>query len=180
MPPPAPWLIETPRLRLRRLRPADLDDLAALYADPVVRAGYPEGTLTREQTAAEIAWHADGWPGRPELGLWATVERSSGAFIGRCGLLPWTLAGRDEVEVAYLIDPRHWRRGLGREAAAAVARHAREQLGLRRLVCQIEPGNAASIGVATAIGMHCERRGGGGGSPDGPPYLLYTSHPHGE
>jgi RimJ/RimL family protein N-acetyltransferase len=61
-----------------------------------------------------------------------------------------------------------------------VARHAREQLGLRRLVCQIEPGNAASIGVATAIGMHCERRGGGGGSPDGPPYLLYTSHPHGE
>jgi len=40
----ATFVVETARLRLRRLVPADLDALAALYADPEVRRYFPEGT----------------------------------------------------------------------------------------------------------------------------------------
>ena len=40
-------ILETERLLLRRLEPADLDALATLYADPEVRRHFPEGTRTR-------------------------------------------------------------------------------------------------------------------------------------
>jgi RimJ/RimL family protein N-acetyltransferase len=40
----AAFVVETAHLRLRPLVPADLDALAALYADPEVRRSIPEAT----------------------------------------------------------------------------------------------------------------------------------------
>jgi ribosomal-protein-alanine N-acetyltransferase len=150
-------VLETERLLLRHLVPADLDALHALYSDPEMRRFYPDGTLTRAETMSEIAWFANGHPQHPQLGLWATVERRSGDFLGRCGLLPWQIDGVDEIELAFMIDKRRWREGLASEAALAIARHAREVLGLKRLVCLIVPGNRASEGVARRLGMRFER-----------------------
>jgi ribosomal-protein-alanine N-acetyltransferase len=79
-------ILETERLVLRRLLPEDLDALYALYADPEIRRYYPEGTLTYPETQEELEWFLNGHPEYPELGLWATVHKESGRFIGRCGL----------------------------------------------------------------------------------------------
>jgi ribosomal-protein-alanine N-acetyltransferase len=163
-------ILETDRLLLRRLKPRDLDDLAALYGDAEVRRYFPEGTLTREQTREELEWFRNGHPKHPELGLWATTLRETGEFIGRCGLLPWTLEGRDEVEVAYMIARRHWGQGLATEAAQGIVRHAVDRLGLTRLICLIDEGNAASIRVAGKLGMSFERNG----KDDQGPYALYA------
>lgn len=152
-----PWLLETPRLRLRRLLPGDLGDLYRLYRDPEVRRYFPEGALSYEETEEELEYFLRGHPERPDLGLWATLDRRSGAFIGRCGLLPWVLAGKREVEVAYLIDPAYWGRGLATEAARAVAEYGFGTLGLRRLVSLIDAENRASRRVAEKIGMTFER-----------------------
>jgi len=156
-------ILQTPRLLLRRLVIADLEALYALYRDPEMRRHFPpegaspDGTLTYEETREELEWFLDGHPRRPELGLWATILKETGAFIGRCGLLPWTIDGQDEVEVAYMIDKHYWRQGLGKEAAAGIRDYAFNQLGLARLICMIDRENAASIGVATAIGMTFEK-----------------------
>src|SRR3970040_780536 len=104
-------ILETKRLILRHLEPADLDDLFALYSDPEVRRYFPEGTLTREETREELTWHLHGHPEHPEMGLWAAVHKESGRFIGRCGLLPWTIDGRFEVEVAYMLARAAWGQG---------------------------------------------------------------------
>jgi len=45
----------------------------------------------------------NGHPKFPELGLWATIHKETGDFIGRCGLLPWGLDGQNEVEVAFAL-----------------------------------------------------------------------------
>lgn len=150
-------VLETRRLLLRRLQQADLAALYALYRDPDVRKYYPDGTRTLEQTREELEWFLDGHPRHPELGLWATIEKDSGAFVGRCGLLPWTIEGRDEVELAFLIDKQRWGQGLGTEAALGIVEHARSTLALRRLVCLILPGNARSVSLATRVGMRFER-----------------------
>ncbi|HMQ29398.1 MAG TPA: GNAT family N-acetyltransferase [Chloroflexaceae bacterium] len=163
-------ILETERLALRRLLPADFDALFALYGDPEIRRYFPEGTLTREQAREELEWFLDGHPNHPELGLWATIHRPSGRFIGRCGLLPWTIDGREEVEVAYLLDKRFWGQGLATEAARAIAAYAFERLGLQRLVCLIDPRNQASIGVARRIGMALEQAR----EDEKGPYLLYA------
>ena len=154
-------ILETKRLTLRRLEMGDLDALYRLYADPQIRAHFPDGTRTFAETKEELEWFLHGYPNRPELGLWATIERSTGAFLGRCGLLLWTIDGQSEVELAYLIDKARWGEGLATEAARGIIQHSRDQLGLKRLICLIMPGNAASAAVATKVGMAFEREHNG-------------------
>lgn len=150
-------ILQTHRLLLRHLEPGDLPALHALYRDPEVRRYFPDGTRTLDETREELEWFLNGHPRHPELGLWAAVEKASGAFLGRCGLLPWTIEGRLEVELAFLIDKARWGEGLATEAALGIVEHARATLGLARLVCLVMPGNERSAAVARKVGMRFER-----------------------
>jgi len=105
-------VLETQRMTLRHLVPGDLSALFELYRDPDVRRYFPDGVRTLDETREELDWLRDGHPRHPALGLWATVERSSGAFLGRCGLLPWEIGGQHEVELAFLIDKSRWGEGF--------------------------------------------------------------------
>ena len=163
-------ILETERLLMRRLLPADLEDLYALYRDPEIRRFFPEGTLTYEETKEELEWFLNGHPDHPELGLWATIHKETDRFAGRCGLLPWTIEQRPEVEVAYLLAREYWGRGLGTEAATALVHHGIERLHLSRLICLILPGNQASLRVARNIGMSLERKL----RDEHGPFLLYS------
>lgn len=150
-------VLETDRLILRLLTHEDLDALYALYRDPEVRKYFPEGILNYEETREELDWFIDVYYARYGYGLWATIHKESGEFIGRCGLIPWTLEGRSEVEVAYMLAKEYWGQGLGTEAAQAILDYGFEQLGLDRLICLIDADNQASIGVAEKIGMRFEK-----------------------
>jgi ribosomal-protein-alanine N-acetyltransferase len=163
-------VIETERLALRHLTMDDLDALALIYRDPEVRKYFPEGTLTYEQTREELEWIIDVYYGQHGFGLWATTYKQTNEFIGRCGLLPWTIDGRSEVEVAYLLAKAYWGRGLGTEAARAILAYGFKQLHLSRLICLIDPANEASINVAVKIGMRLEREA----QIDGKPTLVYS------
>src|SRR5512140_580531 len=151
-------ILETPRIMLRQQVIEDLDDLWALYCDPEVTKYIPDAPRTREQAREELEWFLQGHPCHPELGLWATILKENGKFIGRCGLLPWTIEGQEEVEVAYAIAREYWGQGLASEIARAIEQYAFETLSLRRLICLIEPENAASQKVAEKIGMKLEKK----------------------
>jgi len=163
-------ILETKRLVLRHLLIDDLDALFALYSDPEIRQYFPEGTLTYEETMEELEWFLNGHPAHPEFGLWATIHKKTNQFIGRCGLLPWTIEQRPEVEVAYLLAKQYWRQGLGTEAAQAIVQYGFEQLHLKRLICMIHPDNLASIQVARNIGMTLEKEM----EDEKGPFLLYS------
>jgi RimJ/RimL family protein N-acetyltransferase len=163
-------ILETDRLILRHPVLDDLDSLWVLYSDPEIVRFIPDASRTYEETRKEIEWHMHGWPGRPELGLWATIHKESGAFIGRCGLLPWTIDGQAEVEVTYLIDRVYQDQGLATEAAEAILDYGFNTLGLSRLVCLIDAENVASIRVAEKIGMRFEKEG----RDEIGPFQLYT------
>jgi [ribosomal protein S5]-alanine N-acetyltransferase len=171
VPHPQTNILETERLGLRRLTMCDLDALAVIYRDPEVRRYFPEGTLEYEETKEELEWIIDVYYGQYGFGLWATTLKETNEFIGRCGLLPWTIDGRSEVEVAYLLAKPYWGRGLGTEAAQAVLDYGFEQLHLPRLICLIDPANEASIRVAEKIGMTLEKEG----DVEGEPTLLYSA-----
>lgn len=163
-------VLETPRLLMRRLELGDLDRLALLYADPDIRRYFPEGVLTREETAEELDWFRNGHPDDRRLGLWATIEKASGDFIGRCGLLVWEIEGRREIEIAYLIARTHWRKGFGAEAARGLVSHGFETLGFNRLIALVDPDNIASAKTAQRAGLHFE----GTITHDGTPCHLYA------
>jgi len=165
-------ILETKRLMLRRLIMNDLDDLFALYSDPQVRKYFPEGMLTYEETKEELEWFLNGHPTHPELGLWAAIQKETGKFIGRCGLLPWTIDGREEVDVAYMVAQEYWRQGFGSEAARGILQYGFERVHLSRLICLIDKDNDASIKVATGLGMTFEKEVDDGMGPA----QLYSIH----
>ena len=150
-------ILESKRLILRRLVSEDLDALWALYCDPEITRYIPDAPKTLEETRKELEWHKNGHPRNPDLGLWATIHKGTGRLIGRCGLLPWTIEGQEEVEVAYTIARDFWGQGLATEAAQGIVRHAFERLNITRLICVIEPENIASMKVAEKIGMTFEK-----------------------
>ena len=164
-------ILETPRLILRRQVPSDLDDLWALYCDPEITRYIPDAPRTRKEAREELEWHMNGHPRNPDLGLWATIHKESGKFIGRCGLLPWEIDRQHEVEVAYTIARAYWGQGLATEAARAILQYGFQQLSLPRLVSLIEPENNASQRVAEKIGMAFERRVDEG---EYTPFFIYS------
>lgn len=166
-------IFETNRLILRHLVMDDLNDLLALYSDPEIRRYFPEGVLNLDGTREELEWHMNGHPRYPELGLWATIHQETGKFIGRCGLLPWEIDGKLEVEIAYLLDKSFWHQGLATEAAQGILKYGFEKLNLSRLICLIDPDNIASQRVAERIGMTLERRVDGIDG-DNFPTLIYS------
>jgi RimJ/RimL family protein N-acetyltransferase len=163
-------ILETKRLLLRRFVPEDVEALFALYRDPEIRQYFPDGTRSYEETKEELEWFLNGHPKHPELGLWATLYKETNAFIGRCGLLPWTIEGHEEVEVAYLLDKAYWGRGLATEAAQGIVHYAFESLNLSRLICMIDPDNQASVKVARNIGMTLEKEM----EDEHGPFLIYA------
>jgi ribosomal-protein-alanine N-acetyltransferase len=163
-------ILETKRLLLRRLVLDDLESLFAFYSNPDVVKYIPDAPRSYQETREELEWFINGHPRFPELGLWATIHKETGNFIGRCGLLPWTIDGQNEVEVAFALSRAYWGQGLGTEAAQALVQHGFEYLQLSRLICLIDPENQASIKVATKVGMTFEKEG----RDESGPFLLYA------
>jgi len=163
-------ILETPRLLLRHQVLEDLDDLWALYQNPNITKYIPDAPRSREEAQEELEWHMHGHPKHPELGLWATIHKESGKFIGRCGLLPWTFDGKYDVEVAYTIAEEFWGQGLGTEAAQAILNYGFEKLKLSRLICIIDAEHIASQKVAEKIGMRFEKEA----RDEMGPFLMYS------
>lgn len=163
-------ILETKRLLLRHFITSDLNDLYSFYSDPEVVKYIPDAPRTYEATKEELEWFMNGHPRFPELGLWATIHKETDQFIGRCGLLPWTIDARDEVEVAFAFSKAYWGQGLATEVAQALVQYGFNHLQLSRLICLIDHDNKASIGVATKLGMVFEKEA----RDEYGPFLIYA------
>jgi ribosomal-protein-alanine N-acetyltransferase len=144
-------MIETPRLRLRRLRPSDEPDLVALDSDPEVMryVGSPAGVKSREETLERVRQRigADHGP----IGFWRVESRAGGTFYGLAALIP--MPSGDDVELAYRLLRSAWGRGIASEAGAALRDHAFGTVGLPRLVAVTYPDNRASQRVLDKLGF---------------------------
>jgi ribosomal-protein-alanine N-acetyltransferase len=141
----------TPRLILRPPVEEDLPAPAAIHADPEVMRFWPR-PYTLDESREVLAWmmkqHREHG-----YGLCATIDRETGAFIGRCGLLRQEIDGELHLEVGYMLARSHWGRGLATEAARASAGYAFRELGVGHVISLIQPANVASIRVAERNGM---------------------------
>ncbi len=167
-------ILETPRLLLRRQVIEDLEALWALYCDPEITRYIPDAPRSFQEAREELEWHRHGHPRFPQLGLWATIDKATGRFIGRCGLLPWSIDDHEEVEVAYTLAREFWGQGLATEAARAILDYGFDRLNYPRLVSLIDPDNLASRRVAEKIGMTLEKEVDGIAG-DGLPTLIYAA-----
>jgi [ribosomal protein S5]-alanine N-acetyltransferase len=144
-------ILETARLLLREMSPADLDFVAAMLAHPEVMRYYPK-CYSREEAAVWIERQMRRYA-RHGHGLWLAIEKATGEPVGQVGLLIQRVHGEEEKEVAYLIHRPFWRRGFATEAGRAVRDYAFDVRNRQRVFALIRPENVPSIAVARKLGM---------------------------
>ncbi len=145
------YLLETERLRLRELRPDDVNALHGVLGDPETMRYYPH-PFTREETTAWIDKNLERYA-EDGHGLWAMELKTSGELIGNCGPTVQRVDGDDLVEIGWHVRRDLWRRGFATEAAEACRDHAFDALGLPRVISLVRPENKGSCRVAEKIGM---------------------------
>lgn len=150
-------VIETDRLALRHLSPADD---AAFMLDLLNQPSFIQnvgdrGVRTLDEARTYISNGAVASYERHGFGLYLTVVKSTGEAAGLCGLVK--REGLDDVDIGFAFLPRFWGKGYCVEAASAVTAYARDVLGLERLVAITVPGNEPSIRVLQKIGLAFER-----------------------
>ena len=131
-------MIETPRLSIRPPAPAERAEMLALWSDPANER--VEADATPEQIRA---W-AEGVP-------WGVWESATGELVGDCSLFFDETHG--EWELAYGFRRDRWGRGYATEAARACIRHGFDELGLERIVADVDPANSASVRVLEKCGF---------------------------
>jgi len=146
----APTELQTERLRLRMLRESDLDEYAEMCADPEVMRYLGDGKpMDRGMAWRNLALMIGHWTLRG-YGLWAAVERSTNALVGRIGF--WRPEGWPDFEIGWTLRRSFWGRGYATEAARAALHFAFTDMQRSHVISLIRPDNAASIRVAERLG----------------------------
>ena len=151
--------LHTDRLTLDPWTEADVKLLGDLARTPAVMRYVGDGTTWSDARIRGVAEHVVAhWA---EHGFGWRVARHDGAPVG---LIALNRAGAgsgvdaDAYEIGWWLAPSAWGRGLAREGAAAVRDEAFARVGAPSILARIAPANAASLGVAAAIGLTHERR----------------------
>ncbi len=149
-------MIETERLILCELSPDDAEFILGLLNQPsFLRHIGDKGVRTLDQARDYILNGPVDSYRRHGFGLYLVEARDSQIPMGICGLLKREIL--DDVDVGFAFVPEFWSRGYGFESASAVMAHARDALGLERVVAVVSPGNRASIRLLEKLGLKFER-----------------------
>src|SRR5512137_2561184 len=114
-------VLETPRLRLRHIVPADLDALVELDADPQVMRyiSYGEPTPRARYEQEYLPRFLAYYTSTPRLGYWIAETRADDEFIGWFHLRPDRIdAG--EQEIGYRLRRAAWGQGYATELGRAL------------------------------------------------------------
>ena len=148
--------LKTERLSMRWLKPGDEPLLLAVWNDPAFVHNVGDRGVRTTAEASEaltngpLKLYADYGYGPYRVAL----DRDDEA-IGICGL--FKRENLDDPDIGFALLPDYCGKGLAFEAAAAVAKHAREGLGLKRMTAIVSPQNIASIGLIEKLGLQFER-----------------------
>ena len=144
-------ILETQRLLLREMKQADYPALAEILQDRVAMFAY-EHAFSDEETQTWLDRMRERYA-KDGFGLWAVVCKETGEMIGQCGLTWQNYEGERVLEIGYLFQRKHWKKGYAIEAARACKHYAFETLHVNEVFSIIRDNNVASMNVAIRNGM---------------------------
>lgn len=144
-------IIETKRLILRELEPADSGELAKVLSDEDSMRHYPHPF-----SEAEVS----GWIERNikryreyGFGLWALIRKQDERFIGDCGITLQNIDGEILPEIGFHVIGEYRANGYATEASIACREYAVNTLKYPAVYSYTRAGNSASRKVALKSGM---------------------------
>ncbi len=149
-------MIETERLILREISLDDAEFILGLLNQPSFLQHIGDKAVRTLDEARDyiVNGPVDSYR-RLGFGLYLVEARDSQTPMGICGLLKREIL--DDVDVGFAFVPEFWSRGYGFESVSEVMAHARDALGLERVVAVVSPDNRASIRLLEKLGLKFER-----------------------
>ena len=142
--------LETDRLILRELTPADFDLLVELDSDPdvtfFITGGVPEFD---ESMLRHWMNQYERWPG---YGTWGVIEKKTNDFVGWFHLRPEG-DREDEPELGYRFRRAAWGKGYATEGSRALIDKAFAELGATRVFAYALAIHPASRRVMVKSGL---------------------------
>jgi len=115
--------LETPLLRLRPMREADLHGLMQIFGDHHVMASFDRAPFDCAQMHRWLQRNLEHQE-RYGYGLFSVILKEEGLLIGNCGLEHMSVDGVQETELGYDFRSDYWNRGFATEAATAIRDYA--------------------------------------------------------
>ncbi|MBP3301008.1 MAG: GNAT family N-acetyltransferase [Clostridia bacterium] len=144
-------VLETPRLRLRRVFRADAADLFEATSDPYVTRYEPWGPYTMEETVQMV----ENIQEQLESGLcceWAVERKDDAKVLGLIHLNKIDFFHRS-AEIGYWFSRKSWGFGYATECVRALTEYAINTLRMDEIIAVCHPDNPASIRVLEKAGM---------------------------
>jgi ribosomal-protein-alanine N-acetyltransferase len=147
-------LLETARLRLRKLTVNDAPDVFLYNSDPeVVRYLLWTEHLSLAESQADIERVIKGYDKGSDL-RWGIELKSTGRVIGGCKLT--CVLEHKRAEAGYVLAREHWGQGYATETVRAILRYGFNDLGLNRIEALTFVEHAASGRVLEKCGFQLE------------------------
>jgi ribosomal-protein-alanine N-acetyltransferase len=149
-------VLDTPRLQLREIVPADAPALFAVHGDPGSMQWFGTDPLPDLAAAVRLVEVFAGWRTQANPGTrWGLQVRGQSTLIGTCGLFSWNRHWR-KCTVGYELLPQA--RGLGymEEALRAILGWGFTQMQLNRVEALVHPHNEASWRLLQRLGFQRE------------------------
>jgi RimJ/RimL family protein N-acetyltransferase len=158
-------ILDTERLALRVLRADDASFILELVNEPGwLRYIGDRGIRTIDAARDYILNGPLAMQERYGFSLYLAESKEAGTPLGMCGLIKRETL--EDVDIGFAFPAKHAGKGYALEAAAAVMDHARDALGLQRVVAITSPDNERSIRLLEKLGLRFEKRISTRGAPD--------------
>jgi RimJ/RimL family protein N-acetyltransferase len=148
--------IETERLILRELLPADADEMFEMDSDPEVHKYLGKKPVTDIAQIRDVIQFVRQQYIDNGIGRWAMVDKNTNAFLGWTGLklMKEPTEGYDTYyDLGYRLLRKYWDKGFATESAIAAARYGFKTMNLAEINGQVELGNTASQRVLEKTGL---------------------------
>ncbi len=146
----------TQRMEAHRIQEQDLNNLYLLLSNPEVGKTVMGGVHTPEKTKEVLDLLLNRWV-KFGYGSWMFHDKTKGNFIGRAGLHPSSIEGKDEIVVSYALMPEEWNKGFATEMGQALKKIAFEKLAFESIVAFTQLTNRASQRVIEKNGFTLEK-----------------------
>ncbi|MFC5408096.1 GNAT family N-acetyltransferase [Larkinella bovis] len=148
-------VLETERLVLRQLEPADQQDLFVLRSSPALMQFIPRPLAKSATDAASLIEDFRMSAIANERITWGITEKTASTVIGTIGYVR-ILKEHARAELGYLLHADHQGKGLMLEAVRAVIDYGFRVMNLHAIEAIIDPENTASGRVLERSGFRKE------------------------
>lgn len=142
-------IAETDHLILRELQVSDAADCYKLNSNPEVIKYTGDDAFKDIEEAADFLKNYNAYE-KTGYGRWAVIEKSTGLFIGFCGL---KLNEENVIDIGFRFLQEYWGKGYATESSIASMKYGFQNFDMDEIIGRADTKNLASIRVLEKLGM---------------------------